>query len=418
MKRLLILLLTPVVLASAAEAVEFRSGQISVQYDDHFHQRLRWLGDQGGNIVVFDPAAQEAIEVNGWECSDFPVEPAGVSTKRIDDPDFGPALEGSLTGVFRHERKQIQLERRVRVLLPDRFPDVAIFEKSYRNLGDRPIHLGRVDSQRTLLDRKMAEPEQPSYLFASFQGGAYHWSDDYSLIWLRPGFHQLNFQGVEDRTGPQGEGGGMPFVDVWAPSMGVALVHLERVPEWVCLPVEVRPDGRVEIAISEKPESKFKQQEWLDPGATFHTVTTAIIFHHGDYYDALHDYGRLLRARGIAIPTTSPPTAYKPYWKSWGFEGNFTVDNILGLLPELKSIGIDTANLDDGWFDYYGDWEGSPKKFPGGERDMKEFRQAGACGGVQDCALVVSPRRQPGQPAGEGTSRTAGAGREWKLPRR
>ncbi len=360
---------------SAAEAVEFRSGQISVRYDNQFHQRLRWLGDQGRTIVVFDPAAQEAIEVNGWQCSNFLVDPQSVSSKRVEDPEFGPALEGTLAGLFQDEKKQIQLERRVRVLLPERFPDVAIFQKSYRNLSDKPVHLGRVDSQRILLDRKEAEPDQPSYLFASFQGGAYHWGDDYSLIWLRPGFRQLNFQGLDDRTGPEGEGGGMPFVDVWAPSMGVAVVHLERVPQWVSLPVEVQEDSRVEMAIWEKPASKFKQQEWLMPSGAYQVVTTAIIFHHGDYYDALHNYGDLLRARGIAIPTTSPPSAYKPYWKSWAFEADFTQEKIFAVLPELKSMGIDIANLDDGWFDYYGDWEGnrSPGKFPGGERDIKEF---------------------------------------------
>jgi alpha-galactosidase len=375
MKRYLFFLGVLGVLASTAEAVEFRSGQISVLYDEHFHQSLRWFGDQGRNIVAFDPAAQESIEVNGWECGNFSIVSEGVSTRRIEDPEFGLALEGNVIGVFRDEKKQVEVERHVRVLLPERFPDVVIFQKSYRNLGTRPVHLGRVDSQRILLDRKLAEPEQPSYLFASFQGGAYHWGDDYSLIWLRPGFRQLNFQGVADRTGPGGTGGGMPFVDVWAPSMGVALVHLERIPQAVYLPVEVREDGRVETGIWEKPLSMLKQQEWLIPGATYRTVTTAVIFHHGDYYDALHNYGWLLRARGIAIPSTSPPSAYKPYWKTWGFERDFTQEKIFAVLPELKSIGVDTANLDVGWFDHQGDWRPnpSPGKFPMGDRDMKEF---------------------------------------------
>ena len=375
MKPFFFLLFATAVLGSAAETAEFRSARISIQYDDHFHQRIRWLGDRGHNILAFDPAAQETIEVDGWQCASFLVDPKSVSTRRIDDPEFGPALEGSLAGVFRDERKQIQIERRVRALLPDRFPDVVIFQKSYRNLAPKPAHLGRVYSQRILMNRTLTEPEQPSYLFASFQGGAYRWGTDYSLIWLRPGFRQLNFQGLDDRTGPEGEGGGMPFVDVWAPSMGAALVHLEKVPQWVYLPVEVRQDGQTEAAIWEQPLRKFNQQEWLMPSETYNAVTTALIFHHGDYYDALHDYGRLLRARGIAIPSTSPPSAYKPYWKSWGFGFDVGPEKILAVLPELKKIGIDSANLDDGWFDSYGDWQPnrSPGKFPGGDRDMKEF---------------------------------------------
>lgn len=363
--------------AGAADTAEFSSGRVSVQYDGRFHQRLRWLGDRGHNIVAFDPAAQESIEADEWECAEFAVDPKSVSQKRIDDLEFGSSLEGTLAGSFRDPLKQIALERRVRLLLPERFPDVILFQKSYRNLGAKPLHLGRVYSQYLLLDRALAEPAQPSYLFASFQGGAYKWGKDYSRVKLRLGFRQLNFQGLEERTGPEGEGGGMPLVDLWGPSMGVALAHLEKVPQWLSLPVEVRPDGKVQTGIWEQPLQKFGQPEWLAPQASFHAVTTAVIFHHGDFYDALHTYGQLLRARGLAIPTTSPPSAYQPYWKTWGFEANFTQEKIFALLPELKAMGIHLANLDDAWFDAYGDWgpNRAPGKFPAGDADMKRFVQ-------------------------------------------
>ncbi len=100
-----------------------------------------------------------------------------------------------------------------------------------------------------------------------------------------------------------------------------------------------------------------------------------MIFHRLDFHDPLRIYGRLLRQRGIRIPETSPAYAYEPYWKSWGFQLDFTVDRILGLLPELKSMGVLTANLDDGWYDFMGDWQvnRSAGKFPGGEPDMVAF---------------------------------------------
>ncbi len=369
MRRVLFFVLA--VIPAFPQAQEIRSGNILIHSDG----RLRWLKDNGRGIIAFDPAAQESIEINGWECSDFRIAPDGASQRRMTDPEFGPSLESTVRGVLRDSEKQLSVERRVRVLLPDRFPDVAIFEKSYRNLGQRTVRVGQVWSQRVILDRTLAEPEEPAWAFASFQGGAYRWGRDYSLIWLKPGFRQLNFQGLDDRTGPEGEGGGMPFIDVWAPSMGVALVHLEKTPQWVNLPVQVRLDGKTEIGIWERPLTKFKQQEWLKPGEEFRTVLTAVIFHRGDYFDALKNYGGLLRSRGVAIPETSPASSYKPYWKSWGFGLNFTQDQILGLLPELKSMEIELANLDDGWFDYYGDWQvnRSPGKFPGGDPDIKEF---------------------------------------------
>ncbi len=84
---------------------------------------------------------------------------------------------------------------------------------------------------------------------------------------LRPGFSQTNFQGVDDVKGIEGAGGGMPFVDAWAPAMGVAVAHLEKAPRWLSLPVRVRGDERVEIGVTESPAARLGQQEWLEPGA-------------------------------------------------------------------------------------------------------------------------------------------------------
>jgi len=361
--------------AAPQNQAQFQSGNVFISFDESFHRQIRWLADRGRGIVAFDRDTQESVEVNGWTITAFRLQKALVTQRRVQDAEFGPALEGVLVGIFRDPSKQLHVERRMRILLPDRFPDVAIFQNWYKNLGTQPVRLGKVYSQRLLVDRSLAEPEADPYALASFQGGAYHWGRDYALIWLKPYFQQLNFQGLEDPKGPEGEGGGMPFIDIWGPIMGVALAHLEKLPQFVYLPVEVRLDRRVEMGIWEQPLAKFKQAEWLKPGETFQTVVTAVIFHRGDFYDALSNYGQLLRSRGVAIPTVSPPSAYKPYWKSWGFGLDFRVDKILALLPELKSMGIEIANLDDGWFDYYGDWQvnRSPGKFPEGDRDMRNF---------------------------------------------
>ncbi|MCF6224483.1 MAG: alpha-galactosidase [Flavobacteriaceae bacterium] len=214
------------------------------------------------------------------------------------------------------------------------------------------------------------------YTLASFQGGVNEWGEDYSMIWLTPGFEQDNFQGMHIAD-DKGEivGGGMPFIDIWGKSMGVALAHLETTPQWLSLPVKVLDNMLVDAGILEVPDESVGINGWLEPKGTYQTVLSAIIFHELDFYDALHTYGDLLRRRGINIPKTSPEGAYEPYWKSWGFELDFTLEEIYGILPELKSMGINIANLDDGWFDYYGDWEfdRSPGKFPNGEPDMIAF---------------------------------------------
>ncbi len=358
-----------------AEEFLVQSQRVTLTYDDRMSLRLRWLGDNGRNVITFDPAAQDAIEVNGWLCSEFTLDRAHSQVTHVSASEFGPALQADLSGISKDDERAVAIERRVRILLPDRFADAVVMDQSYRNLGDRPVHVGTVWAQRLVLDRRLAEPAQRAFAFASFQGGAYHWGREYAIMWLEPGFVQSNFQGLDDRTGPEGEGGGMPFIDLWSPGMGIAISHLEKVPKWVSLPVEVRNDGRVEIGLTEKPRAKLGQKEWLRPGEEYRPVLSAVIFHHGDYFDALRTYGDLLRARGIAIPRTSPPEAYEPYWKSWGFDVNFTQKKILDILPELQSLGIHIANLDDGWFDHYGDWNlnREPGKFPGGEADIQNF---------------------------------------------
>jgi alpha-galactosidase len=358
-----------------ANSLEIRSGHVLIQINDLLQRQIQWLDNAGGNIVAFDPAIQDGVEVLGRELNVFRMRPEKTVQKRIQDAEFGPAWETWLTGIGEDENSGIRLERQVRILLPEKFPEVVLLQSVYWNRGPKAVNLGKVTSARLLLDRRLAEPDSSAFAFASFQGGAYRWGSDYALIWLKPGFSQTNFQGAEDVRGPEGVGGGMPFVDVWGPTMGVAIAHLEKVPQWLSMPVRVRPDERVEMSIAESPQSQLGQKERLEPGESYSTVLSALIFHRLDYFDPLRLYGQLLRARGVAIPESSPPLAYEPYWKSWGFQQDFTLDKILALLPELKSMGIRTANLDDGWYDYMGDWQlnRAPGKFPNGDRDMVDF---------------------------------------------
>lgn len=366
------LVAAPRAASAAADAISLKSERLAIHYDAGFARRIEWSGQAGRSILASDPAVEDGPVIGGRPAGGFRLDSARTSERRVVHPEFGPALEAVVTGVLRGGPGRVMLERSTRAILPDRFPDAAIFQTAYRNLGRRALHLDRVYSQRILLDRRLAEPGQPSHAFATFQGGAYTWGADYAVIRLTPGFRQSNFQGVDDIHGMEGVGGGMPFVDVWGPTMGVAVCHLEKAPQWLSLPVEVRPDGRVEAAVVERPRREFGEPEWLSPGESFQTVMTALIFHRLDFFDPLRVYGQLLRCRGVAIPETSPDEAYEPYFKTWGWRRDFTLDRIRGVLPELRSFGIRTANLDDGWFDLVGDWQPNRAKgkFPAGGPDM------------------------------------------------
>jgi alpha-galactosidase len=350
-----------------------QNGQISVTYDQNFNEKISWMPSGQNSIIEFDPSVQPCIIVNGKKCSKFTTGKANFTQKRITDKEFGPADEAIIIGIF--EEGNLKIERQTRLLLPDKFKDAVIFDTKYRNLGPARIHIDKVCTQSMLLKSKMTRTANDSADFASFQGGINEWGRDYEVIWLKPGFKQENFQGIHNTKGTELIGGGMPFIDIWDKNMGVAIMQIETKPQWLSLPVSVRQDGTTEIGIIEKPEEKLGMQEWLNPSESFRTVENAVIFHHLDYFDALNTYGNLLRCRGINIPKTSPENAYEPYWKSWGFGMKFTLQQIYNLLPELKKIGINIANPDDGWFEYYGDWNvnRASGKFPGGEKDMIAF---------------------------------------------
>ncbi len=68
-----------------------------------------------------------------------------------------------------------------------------------------------------------------------------------------------------------------------------------------------------------------------------------------------------------------PKTSYEPVWCAWGYERNFTVQQVLNTLPKVKKLGFKWVVLDDGWQTAEGDWFLNPKKFPRGDTDMRAF---------------------------------------------
>lgn len=364
-----------VVLASCSlheTNIRFKTAEISVEFDKQMHTIIQWLPAGNQSIISFDSTIQPGIVANGKICLNFDHELVIRSKRQIVDKEYGPAREAIIEGIYEGDLK---IGRETYLLLPDKFPGVVIFTSIYRNLGEKRIHIDSVYSQRIALRNMLEGADKKPVDFASFQGGINEWGRNYSLIWLTPGFRQENFQGMHHTKGTEVVGGGMPFIDIWNKTMGIALAHLELKPQWLSLPVSTNRDGMTEAGIVEKPDEWLGMKEWLNPDDSFKTVQNAMIFHKLDFYDALRTYGDLLRCRGINILKTSPEKAYEPYWKSWGFGMNFTLDMIYRVLPELKEIGINTANLDDGWFDYYGDWNVNRAhgKFPHGEKDMVAF---------------------------------------------
>jgi alpha-galactosidase len=347
------------------------AGRLNVSFDAQMRRTITWAGNPSG-IVVAGDNVRPPLRLRGRTLGAYKLDPAQSVTRPLVHTELGAGVETVAVGVADGDGAKVV--REVRAFVPDAQPDAVVFTSTFRNTGPTAFDIEEVGDEPLLLDRKQAEPGTPGN-FVSYQGAAYAWGKDYTVIPLAPGFRQSNFMGEDDVNGKEGVGGGMPLVDVWGRSMGVALAMLEPKPRWVSLPVEVRADGRVELGLFEAPRARLGQKETLAPGETFATVASVVIFHKGDYFSPLATYGDLLRARGVAIPRVAAASAHAPYWKSWGFRKDFTVDKILARLPELAEMGIRTANLDDGWYDFQGDWQPNRAagKFPGGAADVVAF---------------------------------------------
>jgi len=246
------------------------------------------------------------------------------------------------------------LEKKLTIAFYDDFPGWAITQPSYRNTSGANIAVKSWSNNRYFLT---CEPGSDP-LFWSYQPGSYDKRPDWVLP-LKPGFAQDNFMGMNATD----YGGGTPVSDVWRKDVGMAVGHLEARPKLVSLPVSVSDKKQALMGVS------FRQNQILRPGETVETFRTFVTVHRGDYFHTLSEYRRLMARLGIRMNPSSP-AAYEPIWCAWGFERDFTVDQVLKALPKVSSLGYTWAVLDDGWQTSEGDWKLDPAKFPKGDEDM------------------------------------------------
>ena len=160
-------------------------------------------------------------------------------------------------------------------------------------------------------------------------------------------------------------GGGTPIVDVWRRDCGLAIGHLELIPELVSLPVSCSDRG-ADIALTKE----FKHV--LAPGEQMGTHETFVAAHTGDYFAVLDSYRRFMADRGVASPP-APKAAFEPIWCAWGYERDCTAQLIKTTLPKVRDLGLRWAVIDDGWQSNVGDWKVNPAKYPRGDDDMVEL---------------------------------------------
>jgi alpha-galactosidase len=155
------------------------------------------------------------------------------------------------------------------------------------------------------------------------------------------------------------------MANVWRRDAGLAVGHLEPRPRLLDLPVRKTARGASVAIESVTPTA-------LEPGQVLSTDRTFLVAHTGDHFAPLTQYRRFLEQEGVVAPR-APESAFAPVWCAWGYEREFTVEQIVNTLPKARELGFEWAVLDDGWQNNEGDWYIDKRKFPGGDEDMREL---------------------------------------------
>ncbi|SMO50447.1 glycoside hydrolase family 36 protein [Gracilimonas mengyeensis] len=335
-----------------------QSGDLTLTFDDQLHTNVDFSEAEEDLIDGFQPS--EVLKVNGQTLSDFSL--TGFNSESVRDR-IGKGRQLTVTGKLEQEGQQIT--KTVTATAYDNLPNLIVTKVEYKNDGQNGLEINGWDNNKYTLSALADNDEMEN--FWSFQSGTYPSRQDWVLP-IGDNFYQKNYQGMNSSD----YGGGTPLADVWRPDAGLAVGHSELKPHLVSLPVNSEGmQSKVQIAVQFDADSisQKKFNRVLSPGDSFSTLETFVTAHKGDFYASMKNYRKLLQAKGVQFPD-APETAYEPIWCAWGYERNFTIEQVVNTLPKVKELGFDWAVLDDGWQIAEGDWRTNDKF---NETTMKEF---------------------------------------------
>jgi alpha-galactosidase len=331
--------------AAAAPPLAVGDSVISLEFDDDLRSRVLARGAHASQPLTDFEASETLQLADGSRIDRFAF--LGQQRESVNDA-HGPGTRHVLRGVA-----AARIEKEIGITFYDRYPGFALIRAAYRNVATASVAIaGWVNGAHVLRPTPGGAP-----VYWSFSGASYEDRRDW-VQRLRPGFDQRNFMGMNASD----YGGGTAVVDVWRRDHGLAVGHVETVPKLLALPLTMTAAGaRVAVECDEAID--------LAPGQGFSTFDTFVAMHSGDYFVTLDAYRRILAERGLAQAKV-PAAAYEPVWCAWGYERDFTINEVVGTLPKAKELGLGWTGVDDGWQTAVGDWQLDPKKFPRGDVDM------------------------------------------------
>ncbi len=340
------------------KTIIFGNGEIELEFNSQLRCRVKYSDKHLFLNEVNDTTLPPHYIISEkGAVTDFTADYNDVMVNEITN-EFGKGKQLMVKGTNR----DAGMEKTLFVELYNNYPNTIVWHAAYANISDQPVQITESVSSYFLLDASLTDKNLKPQEMWSFEGIAYKWGYDY-IAPLKIGHSRENFTGLQQESRMSG---GTPLIDCWNKQMGLAIAHIEKKPLLLSLPVTVRNSGKTDVSINQSVNLS------LLPGERYETIRSTVIPHHLDYFQPLQVYASLMKAQGLS-PKEPAPDAYEPFWCSWGYESDFTIENVYGLLPKLKELGIKWVVVDDRWFDRYGDWNPRKETFPGGEKQVKEF---------------------------------------------
>jgi alpha-galactosidase len=335
---------------NADDKLKISNDILTIEYNNQMHSKIS-SNLPNTKVLMNNFSPSEQLVLSDITIKDFILTDA---EEFKDENAVGLILTGN------YSDNKIQIRKTINSEIQKQFPDFLITRVTYTNTGSDTISvIGWINNLYNVLPAKDIAPA-----FWSFQGGTYSDRRD----WVQPiveGFSQENFMGMNASD----YGGGTPVSDIWRPDVGIAVGHLEPTPKLVSIPVNYpMSDTAANIGIT----YKYLKQKKIAPGESIETFETFTAIHKRDYFHTLKSFSKIMENKGLTFTKFSPAT-YQSEWCAWGYERNFTINEVVGTLPKVTEMGYDWATLDDGWQTAEGDWFLNPKRFPAGDNDMKKF---------------------------------------------
>ncbi len=330
----------------SAHGASIESSSLRIEFDSNMRSRViaRFNGNE---IPIGAFSASETVKGNDRAWYNFAL--ASQTRERITD-SYGAGEKLSLTGISGGLRKNVS------VIIYDDFPNLAVFDVSYTNIGKSSLKILEWSNNRYTINAQSVSSQAP---FWSFQSGSYERRPNW-LVPLHAGFSQQNYLGMNASD----YGGGTPIVDVWRKDVGIAVGHVEPRPVLISLPVSMPTARQAQVSV------RYLHNWSMQPGESFNTFRTFAAVHKGDYFETLLTYRRFMLKQGFQM-AKAPDSAHGAIWCAWGYGRHFKPQQVYDTLPTVKRMGFTWVTLDDGWQNNYGDWQLDPEKFPHGDADMR-----------------------------------------------